>query len=64
MMLWVPADLTPPRPRSPFMERGSRAVFLDFGEPVEGVVGCWRGREWIGSGEFSNLRNDEKLSNG
>ena len=63
MMVWVPADLTP-RPRSPFMESGSNAVYLDFGEPVGGVVGCWRGRVRTESGEFSNLRNDEKLSNG
>ena len=53
-----------PQPRSPLMERGSKAVYLDFGEPVGGVVGFWRGRVRTGSGEFSNLRNDEKLSNG
>jgi len=62
-MVWVSADLTP-RPRSPLMERGSKAVYLDFGEPAAGAAGCWRGRGMIGSGGFSNLRNDEKLSNG
>ena len=45
MMVWVPADLTP-RPRSPFMESGSNAVYLDFGEPAVGAAGCWRGRKF------------------